>query len=49
MNLNFGLSCIVSNAGGVPSHDLRTLSTEKSLEIIYKGKIYQKPDRIGTL
>lgn len=42
MNLNLGLSYIVSNAGWVPSYDLRALSTKKSLEIVYKGKIYQK-------
>ncbi|MCD0457612.1 DUF4139 domain-containing protein [Chryseobacterium sp. LC2016-27] len=42
MNLNLGLSYIVSNAGWVPSYDLRALSTKKPLEIIYKGKIYQK-------
>ena len=42
MNLNLGLSYIVSNAGWIPSYDLRALSTKKPLEIIYKGKIYQK-------
>lgn len=42
MNLNLGLSYIVSNAGWVPSYDLRALSTKKPLEIVYKGKIYQK-------
>lgn len=42
MNLNLGLSYIVSNAGWVPSYDLRALSTKKPLEIAYKGKIYQK-------
>lgn len=42
MNLNLGVSYIVSNAGWVPSYDLRALSTKKPLEIIYKGKIYQK-------
>lgn len=42
INLNLGLSYIVSNAGWVPSYDLRALSTKKPLEIVYKGKIYQK-------
>lgn len=42
MDLNLGLSYIVSNAGWVPSYDLRALSTKKPLEIVYKGKIYQK-------
>lgn len=42
MNLNLGVSYIVSNAGWIPSYDLRALSTKKPLEIIYKGKIYQK-------
>ncbi|WP_102978397.1 DUF4139 domain-containing protein [Chryseobacterium scophthalmum] len=42
MNLNLGLSYVVSNAGWVPSYDLRALSTKKPLEIVYKGKIYQK-------
>ena len=39
MNLNLGVSYIVSNAGWVPSYDLRALSTKNPLEIIYKGKI----------
>ncbi|MBW3522794.1 DUF4139 domain-containing protein [Chryseobacterium sp. NKUCC03_KSP] len=42
MDLNLGVSYIVSNAGWVPSYDLRALSTKKPLEIVYKGKIYQK-------
>jgi len=42
MNLNLGVSYIVSNAGWVPSYDLRALSTKKPFEIVYKGKIYQK-------
>lgn len=42
MNLNLGVSYIVSNAGWIPSYDLRAQSTKKPLEIIYKGKIYQK-------
>lgn len=42
MNLNLGVSYIVSNVGWVPSYDLRALSTKKPLEILYKGKIYQK-------
>ena len=42
MNLNLGVSYIVSSAGWVPSYDLRALSTKKPLEIVYKGKIYQK-------
>lgn len=42
MNLNLGLSYIVSNAGWIPSYDLRAQSTKKPLEIVYKGKIYQK-------
>lgn len=42
MNLNLGVSYIVSNAGWIPSYDLRALSTKKPLEIVYKGKIYQK-------
>ncbi|MDH6252932.1 uncharacterized protein (TIGR02231 family) [Chryseobacterium sp. H1D6B] len=42
MNLNLGVSYIVSNAGWVPSYDLRAESTKKPFEIVYKGKIYQK-------
>ncbi|MBW7676748.1 DUF4139 domain-containing protein [Chryseobacterium chendengshani] len=42
MNLNLGVSYIVSNAGWIPSYDLRALSTKRPLEIVYKGKIYQK-------
>ncbi|MFL9833440.1 DUF4139 domain-containing protein [Chryseobacterium terrae] len=42
MNLNLGVSYIVNNAGWIPSYDLRALSTKKPLEIVYKGKIYQK-------
>jgi len=42
MNLNLGVSYIVSNAGWIPSYDLRAQSTKKPLEIVYKGKIYQK-------
>ena len=42
MNLNLGISYIVANAGWVPSYDLRALSTKKPLEVVYKGKIYQK-------
>jgi uncharacterized protein (TIGR02231 family) len=42
MNLNLGVSYIVANAGWVPSYDLKALSTKKPLEIVYKGKIYQK-------
>lgn len=42
MNLNLGVSYIVSNAGWVPSYDLRAQSTKKPLEVVYKGKIYQK-------
>jgi len=34
MNLNLGISYIVSNAGWVPSYDLRALSTKKPLEIV---------------
>ena len=41
-NLNLGLSYIVSSAGWIPSYDLRAASTKKPLEIVYKGKIYQK-------
>ncbi|WP_419868397.1 DUF4139 domain-containing protein [Chryseobacterium sp. CT-SW4] len=42
MNLNLGVSYIVNNAGWVPSYDLRAESVKKPLEIVYKGKIYQK-------
>ncbi|MBT2620516.1 DUF4139 domain-containing protein [Chryseobacterium sp. ISL-6] len=42
MNVNLGVSYIVSNAGWIPSYDLRAESTKKPLEIVYKGKIYQK-------
>ncbi|REC43201.1 DUF4139 domain-containing protein [Chryseobacterium sp. 5_R23647] len=41
MNLNLGVNYIVSNAGWIPSYDLRAQSTKKPLEIVYKGKIYQ--------
>ncbi|SHL85161.1 DUF4139 domain-containing protein [Chryseobacterium polytrichastri] len=42
INLNLGISYIVSNAGWIPSYDLRAESTKKPLEMVYKGKIYQK-------
>lgn len=42
MNLNLGITYIVANAGWLPSYDLRAVSTKKPLEIVYKGKIYQK-------
>ncbi|WEK69835.1 MAG: DUF4139 domain-containing protein [Candidatus Chryseobacterium colombiense] len=42
INLNLGLSYIVSNAGWIPSYDLRAESVKNPLEIVYKGKIYQK-------
>ncbi len=41
-NLNLGVSYIVSDAGWVPSYDLRAESVKKPLEMVYKGKIYQK-------
>lgn len=42
MNLTLGLSYIVANAGWIPSYDLRAISTKKPLEIVYKGKIFQR-------
>ncbi|WP_292010690.1 DUF4139 domain-containing protein [Chryseobacterium sp.] len=42
ISLNLGVSYIVNNAGWVPSYDLRAQSVKKPLEIVYKGKIYQK-------
>lgn len=42
MNLNLGVTYVVANAGWLPSYDLRAISTKNPLEIIYKGKIYQK-------
>jgi uncharacterized protein (TIGR02231 family) len=42
INLNLGISYIVANAGWVPSYDLRAESVKNPLEIVYKGKIYQK-------
>lgn len=41
-NLNLGISYIVSDAGWIPSYDLRAESVKKPLEMVYKGKIYQK-------
>ncbi|HCA06865.1 DUF4139 domain-containing protein [Chryseobacterium sp.] len=41
-NLNLGVSYIISDAGWVPSYDLRAESVKKPLEMVYKGKIYQK-------
>lgn len=41
-SLNLGVSYIVSDAGWVPSYDLRAESVKKPLEMVYKGKIYQK-------
>ncbi|MBV8325660.1 mucoidy inhibitor MuiA family protein [Chryseobacterium sp.] len=41
-NLNLGISYIVSDAGWVPSYDLRAESVKKPLEMVYKGKIYQR-------
>ena len=40
-SLNLGISYIVSDAGWVPSYDLRAQSVKKPLEMVYKGKIYQ--------
>lgn len=40
--LNLGVSYIVSDAGWIPSYDLRAESVKKPLEMVYKGKIYQK-------
>ena len=42
MSLNLGVTYVVANAGWVPSYDLRAISTKNPLEIVYKGKIYQK-------
>jgi uncharacterized protein (TIGR02231 family) len=42
INLNLGISYIVANAGWIPSYDLRAESVKNPLEIVYKGKIYQK-------
>ncbi|SIT07936.1 conserved hypothetical protein [Chryseobacterium ureilyticum] len=41
-SLNLGVSYIVSDAGWIPSYDLRAESVKKPLEMIYKGQIYQK-------
>ncbi|MCJ7935173.1 MAG: DUF4139 domain-containing protein [Chryseobacterium sp.] len=41
-SLNLGISYIVSDAGWVPSYDVRAESVKKPLEMVYKGKIYQK-------
>lgn len=41
-SLNLGVSYIVSDAGWIPSYDLRAESVKKPLEMVYKGKIYQK-------
>ncbi|WP_160139760.1 DUF4139 domain-containing protein [Chryseobacterium sp. c4a] len=41
-SLNLGVSYIVSDAGWVPSYDLRAESIKRPLEMVYKGKIYQK-------
>ncbi|WP_223607168.1 DUF4139 domain-containing protein [Chryseobacterium sp. OSA05B] len=41
-NLNLGVSYIVSDAGWVPSYDLHAESVKKPIEMVYKGKIYQK-------
>ncbi|MDR2238786.1 MAG: mucoidy inhibitor MuiA family protein [Chryseobacterium sp.] len=41
-SLNLGVSYIVSDAGWVPSYDVRAESVKKPLEMVYKGKIYQK-------
>ncbi|MFZ4927500.1 mucoidy inhibitor MuiA family protein [Chryseobacterium sp. Mn2064] len=41
-NLNLGVSYVVSDAGWIPSYDLRAESVKKPLEMVYKGKIYQK-------
>ncbi|MFC6268095.1 DUF4139 domain-containing protein [Frigoriflavimonas asaccharolytica] len=48
MNFDLGVSYIVANAGWVPSYDLKAISTKKPLEIIYKGKIYQKTGQDWT-
>lgn len=41
-SLNLGVSYIVSDAGWIPSYDLRAESVKTPLEMVYKGKIYQK-------
>lgn len=41
-SLNLGVSYIVSDAGWIPSYDLRAESVKKPLEMVYKGQIYQK-------
>ena len=41
-HLDLGISYIVADAGWVPSYDLRAESVKKPLEMVYKGKIYQK-------
>ncbi|MDR2206623.1 MAG: DUF4139 domain-containing protein [Flavobacteriaceae bacterium] len=40
--MNLGVSYYVSSAGWSPNYDLRAMNTKSPLEIIYKGKIYQK-------
>lgn len=40
--LDLGISYIVSNAGWIPSYDIRATNVKSPLEIIYKAQIYQK-------
>ncbi|MDA3614037.1 DUF4139 domain-containing protein [Polluticaenibacter yanchengensis] len=42
INLDLGVSYIVSNAGWTPNYDLRASSIKSPLEIIYKGRIFQR-------
>lgn len=42
IDLNLGLSYLVNNAGWMPNYDLKFGGFNQSLELIYKGQIYQR-------
>ncbi|OJU75834.1 MAG: hypothetical protein BGO09_13460 [Bacteroidetes bacterium 47-18] len=39
---HLGVSYVVSNAGWTPSYDLKATSIKQPLEMVYKGRIYQR-------
>lgn len=42
MSFDLGLSYLVNNAGWKPNYDLKVVGMKQSLELIYKGQIYQR-------
>lgn len=42
IQMPLGVSYVVSNAGWTPSYDLKASAIKQPLEMVYKGKIYQR-------